>query len=104
MAFRHPSDEIDALMRRVEDAPEGRAEPWLTRLAEAAEPGTEAWALAHRELARHAVEHQPWRASVLARRVIDADPGDHLAWGLLALAQSVLGNHDYAVTAYRRAI
>jgi Flp pilus assembly protein TadD len=98
------SEEIDALMRRVEEAEDERVEPLLTRLARLAQPGTEAWALAHRELARHAVERQPWQASVLARRVLDADPEDHLAWGLLALAQSLLGNHEYAIAAYRRAL
>ncbi len=98
------SEEIDALLSRVEEAADERVQPLLERLAAVAEAGTEAWALAHRELARHAVERQPWRASVLAKRVLEADPGDHLAWGLLALAQSLLGNHEYAVTAYQRAL
>ena len=101
---RSRSDEVDALLSRVERAGDADARPLLERLAELTEPGTEAWSLANRELARILLEHEPWRASVFARRVVDQDPGDHLAWGILGLSQSLLGNHGFAVAAYERAL
>jgi len=98
------SDEVDALLSRVERAGDADARPLLERLAELTQPGTEAWALANRELARLLLDAEPWRASVFARRVVEQDPDDHLAWGVLGLAQSLLGNHAFAVSAYERAL
>jgi Flp pilus assembly protein TadD len=103
---RWRSDEVDALLERVEgsEAGSGIRRSLLEQLAQLTEPGTEAWALATRELARLMIVREPWRASVLARRVVDEDPCDHLAWGVVGLAQSLLGNHAYAVSAYERAL
>lgn len=101
---KHRSDEVDALLERVERSEELGRRPIFERLMELTEPGTEAWALATRELSRILVEREPWRASVLARRVVDEDPEDHLGWALVGLAQSLLGNHAYAASAYERAL
>ncbi|MBM4376456.1 MAG: hypothetical protein FJ095_15350 [Deltaproteobacteria bacterium] len=103
---RRRSDDVDALLERVEgsEAGSGVRRSLLEQLTELTQPGSEAWALATRELARLMVDREPWRASLLARRVVDQDPGDHLAWGLVGLAQSLLGNHAYAISAYERAL
>jgi len=88
----------------VERSGDEDARPLLERLAELTTPGSEAWALANRELARLTLDKEPWRASVLAKRVVVHDSDDHLAWGVLALAQSLLGNHEFAVVSYERAL
>ena len=54
-------------------------------------------------LAELLVERAPWRAAVLARSVLQrAD--DERAWAILALAQTLLGNHRCARKAYWRAL
>ena len=105
------SAEAEVLLRRIEEVAEeaaGQDEARLTallvRLARLAPQTSAAWAYAHRLLAERCVEREPWRASLLARRVVGAWPGDDRAWAILGLAQSLLGNHRYAVLAYRRAI
>ena len=97
------SEEVDVLLERVESSGDDEARPLLERLAELTTPGTEAWGLANRELARLTLDKEPWRASVLAKRVVAYDSADHLAWGVLALAQSLLGNYEFAAAAYQRA-
>jgi Flp pilus assembly protein TadD len=107
--------ELEALLRHVEEAFDSsrasaqtrataRVLPQLLRLAQEAPAGSAAWALAHRVLAERMVEQDPWRASVLARRLVKELPDDDGGWALLGLAQSLLGHHRYAVTAYRRAL
>ena len=108
MALRG-SDEIDRLRRDIEraftDQLEGeRILPMLARLARAARPGSDAWLFAHRHLAELGVEHDPWRAALFARRVLQLDPGDDGAWAVLGLAHSLLGNYRCAARAYERAI
>ncbi len=98
------SDEIDALLVRSERLDDEAARPLLKRIIELAMPGTEVWSHATRELARRILEKEPWGASVLVKRVLEHDPEDHLAWGVLGLAQSLLGNHEYAVGSYERAL
>ncbi len=78
--------------------------PLLARLARAAAPESEAWIYAHRHLAELAVEHDPWRAALFARRVIVHRPDDDGAWAVLGLAQSLLGNCRFAAHAYREAL
>ena len=103
------SAEVTELARRVEDAihsgsrPE-RLQPMLERLVRRAPPGSEPWLLAQRELARSVVEHDPWRAAVHARKAVRQRSDDAAAWALLALAQSLLGHHRYAIRAYRQAL
>lgn len=76
----------------------------LVVLAREAEEGSTVWRFAHRELALAVSEIDPWRASLLARRLLELAPTDHVGWATLALAQSLLGNLAYAVRCYERAI
>jgi Flp pilus assembly protein TadD len=50
------------------------------------------------------VEHDPWRAALFARRVLQFHEEDDGAWAVLGLAQSLLGNYRYAARAYERAL
>jgi tetratricopeptide (TPR) repeat protein len=85
------------------ESPE-RLVPDLVRLACASEPATAAWCFAHRTLAVTVAPSDPWRASLLARRLLAVEPDDHAAWAALGLAQSILGNHRFAVRCYERAL
>lgn len=76
----------------------------LARLARAAPPESDSWIFAHRHLAELAVEHDPWRAALFARRVIAHRPEDDGAWAVLGLAQSLLGHCRFAVRAYEQAL
>lgn len=76
----------------------------LTALAEKADEGSEAWAYACTQLAEQIAASDPWRASLLVKRVIAAGPHRAEAYGVLGLAQSFLGNHRYAVTCYEAAL
>jgi Flp pilus assembly protein TadD len=109
MGKRAESDDIDTLRRNVEWAlrnARGADEvlPMLAKLARTAEPESDAWVLAHRHLAELAVDRDPWRSAIFARRVVRVDPEDDGAWAVLGLSQTLLGNYRYAVSAYRRAI
>jgi tetratricopeptide (TPR) repeat protein len=108
MPFCAPGD-VDRLRDDVERALRDNLDaedvlPLLGRLARAAEPESEAWIFAHRHLAEIAVEHDPWRAALFARRVIARCPEDDGAWAVLGLSQSLLGHHRYASRAYERAL
>jgi cytochrome c-type biogenesis protein CcmH/NrfG len=103
------SAEAEALWRAVELANTGRAagervHQLLEQLAAAAPEGSEAWVYAHRELAALVRPKDPWRASVCARRALAHAPTDAMAWGVLALCQTALGNHAFALRAYRKAL
>jgi tetratricopeptide (TPR) repeat protein len=74
------------------------------RVARLAPQRSDAWRVAHRELAARMVDSHPWRASLLLRRVLRIHRWDDGSWALLGLAQSLLGNHRYAVRAYRQAL
>lgn len=76
----------------------------LVLLARESERGDTVWRFAHRELSLAASESDPWRASLLARRLLEVAPGDHVGWATLALAQSLLGNLSFAVRCYERAL
>ncbi|MBK8940114.1 MAG: hypothetical protein IPM79_21465 [Polyangiaceae bacterium] len=76
----------------------------LVLLAREAEEGSTVWRFAHRELALAVAETDPWRASLVSRRLLELSPNDHVGWATLALAQSLLGNLAYAVRCYERAI
>ncbi len=78
--------------------------PDLVELARLSPPGGPEWILAHEQLAATAAETDPWRASLLSRRVLELVPDAHVAWGALGLAQSLLGNLRYAVRCYERAL
>ncbi len=78
--------------------------PRLAKLARDAEPRSDAWIFAHRTLATLGAPRDPWRASILARRVIAVRPDDHEAWAALGLASSLLGHYKHAASAYERAI
>ncbi len=49
------------------------------------------------------VQSHPWRASASARRAIALNRSDDVAWAVLGLTQSLLGHHQYAISAYREA-
>jgi len=109
MGRRAESDDVDTLRRNVEWALRNtlNAEdvlPLLAKLARSAEPESDAWVLAHRHLAEIAVDRDPWRSAIFARRVVKVDPDDDGAWAVLGLAQTLLGNYRSAVSAYRKAI
>ena len=99
----------EILLRRVEDAlrtgwHDERVIPLLAQLGQIAESGSTAWLLAHRELATRVVADDPWQAALLMRRAVEQCADDDACWGLLGLAQSLLGHHRYAIRAYRRAL
>src|SRR5690606_32127961 len=101
--------EAEALLRRVEHAVErdGGGSGVVDDLARhvAVAPGrSEAWCYACQKLAERIVTRDPWRAALLSRRLVAHRRHDDGAWGVLGLAQSLLGNHRYAVRAYRRAL
>lgn len=107
--MRELSAEAEALWRQLEvmdgrGAGDPRALALLDQLARVAPAGSEAWAHAHRELAAWRLNEDPWGASVHARRLLKHVPRDPTAWGILGLAQTMLGHHVYAVAAYRRAL
>jgi len=102
-------DDIDTLRKNVEWALRNSPEadeilPLLAKLARNAEPESDAWLLAHRHIAELAVDRDPWKSALFARRVVRVDPDDDGAWGVLGLAQTLLGNYRAAVAAYRKAI
>ncbi|HEY3595115.1 MAG TPA: tetratricopeptide repeat protein [Polyangiaceae bacterium] len=109
MGKRAESDDVDTLRRNVEWALRNAVDadevlPMLAKLARSAEPESDAWVLAHRHLAELAVDRDPWRSAIFARRVVKVDPDDDGAWAVLGLAQTLLGNYRYAAASYRRAI
>jgi tetratricopeptide (TPR) repeat protein len=106
---RGGSEDIDRLRRDIERALGDKLDadkvlPLLARLARATESGSEPWLYAHRHLAEIGVEHDPWRAARVARRVLQFHDEDDGAWAVLGLAQSLLGNYRYAARAYERAL
>ncbi|MBL8741244.1 MAG: hypothetical protein JNK04_09125 [Myxococcales bacterium] len=103
------SVELESLMREVARALWAGECPkalrsTLVELARDAEPGSNVWRFAHRELALTVSDIEPWRASILARRLLSFAPSDHVGWATLALSQSLLGNLAYAVRCYERAL
>lgn len=106
---RGGSEDIDRLRRDIERAFVDKVDaekvlPLLARLARATEAGSDAWLYAHRHLAELGVEHDPWRAALFARRVLQFHDEDDGAWAVLGLAQSLLGNYRFAARAYERAL
>jgi hypothetical protein len=78
--------------------------PMLHRLSRTAAPGSEEAVFAHRQLAELLIERHPWRATLFARKVLAALPGDDRAWAVLAASQAMLGHYRFAVTGYKRAL
>jgi tetratricopeptide (TPR) repeat protein len=66
--------------------------------------GSDAWCFAVREIASRTAADTPWAAALAARRLLAERPTDAGAWAALGLAQSLLGNHLFAVKAYRRSL
>ena len=100
-------DHEQALVARAERALRAggdEATELLVRLARKAQPGGDAWVFAHRQLAEIAADRDPWRAALLARRVIAERPDDAHAWALLGLACSLLGHTRAATSAYEQAL
>ncbi len=106
---REACGETRQLLQRVQHGVEeghsdGHLLPLLVDLARRARAGSAPWRYAHQQIAERIVAFDPWRASLLARRVLRAQPDDHRAWAVLGRAQSALGHRRYAVHAYRRAL
>ena len=78
--------------------------PILERLVRVAPEDSEHQLFARRRLAEMYLEHHPWRAALHARRLIKSGAVDDGAYALMALAQTLLGNFNAAITAYRRAL
>lgn len=100
-------DHEQALVERAERALRAggdEATELLVRLAREAHPGGDAWVFAHRQLAELAADRDPWRAALLARRVIAERPDDAHAWAVLGLACSLLGHTRAATSAYEQAL
>jgi Flp pilus assembly protein TadD len=103
---RRAEDEL-TLLRRAEralDSGDEGAVDLLVRLARSADSGGDAWVFAHRQLAEIAAPNDPWRAAILARRVVRARPDDAHGWALLGLACSLLGHTRAATAAYEDAL
>ncbi len=108
MTDSRASSECQRLRRDVELALAGpdpiRVLPLLHRLAARAAEGSDESVFAHRQLAEILLERDPWRAALHARRVTRIRPQDDRAWAALALSQSLLGNHLFAVRALGEAL
>jgi Flp pilus assembly protein TadD len=76
--------------------------PMLEKLVAHAPRGSAPWLFGMKHLARVIAGKQPWRAAVLARRVL-AHGDDDLAFAVLGLAHTILGNYRAAARAYLRA-
>ena len=77
--------------------------PMLKKLLAHAEPGSVAWLFGQRQLAEVLLDSAPWQSALLARAVLAHEECDR-AYGILGLAQSLLGNYRSAANAYRRAL
>ncbi|HTJ81837.1 MAG TPA: tetratricopeptide repeat protein [Polyangiaceae bacterium] len=99
----------DALMRELErslwagEHPESLRASFVA-LAHACLPGTPPWQFALGHLAALLGPDDPWKASVVARRLLAHAPRDHVAWAVLGLSQSLLGHSRYAIRCYERAV
>lgn len=78
--------------------------PMLHKLARLAEDGSDESVFANLHLAELLVERRPWRAALCARRVLAQRPDDNRGWATLGLCQTLLGNYNFAVHAYHRAL
>ena len=78
--------------------------PMLHKLARLAEDGSDENVFANLHLAELLVERRPWRAALCARRVLAQRPDDDRGWATLGLCQTLLGNYNFAVHAYHRAL
>jgi tetratricopeptide (TPR) repeat protein len=78
--------------------------PMLHRLTRLADDGSDESLYANLHLAELLVERDPWRAALCARRVLAHRPDDDRGWAILALCQTLLGNYNFAVSAYRHAL
>lgn len=77
--------------------------PMLERLLAHAPRGSAAWHFGTVRLAEVLVRTAPWRAALLARRALRLEESAQ-SWGVLALAQTLLGNYRAACRAYRKAL
>lgn len=92
----------EALASRDPGSPAAR--DLLERLLRVLPERGEAYVFAHRKLGEALALEQPWAASIHLRKVVTEAPDDDGAWGLLGLAQSLLGHHRFAVRSYEQAL
>jgi hypothetical protein len=101
--------ETQELRRQIESALARTVDPsdvlpMLHRLARLSDEGSDENLFANMHLAGLLVERDPWRAALCARRVVARRPEDDRGWATLALCQTLLGNYNFAVSAYRQAL
>jgi Flp pilus assembly protein TadD len=106
---RGESTKVHRLRARAERAlEEGRRReevlPLLERLVREATDNSEHQLFARRRLAEIYLEHHPWRAALHARRLVKSNCADDGAYALMGLAQTLLGNFNTAIAAYRQAL
>lgn len=77
--------------------------PMFEKLIACAPQGSKVAQLAKLHLAELFVEHEPWRAALLARDILQSGE-DEKAWAVLGLAHTLLGHHHSARKAYWRAL
>jgi len=93
---------VEATASRDPSSPTVRS--LLERLLRAVPERSEAYVFAHRKLGEALALEEPWAASLHLRKVVTESPEDDGAWGLLGLAQSLLGHHRFAVRSYEHAL
>ncbi|MEL6210320.1 MAG: hypothetical protein AAFR44_09105 [Pseudomonadota bacterium] len=103
------STEAEELWHRAEaiasrDPASPAARDVLQRLVRLLPERGEAYVFAHRKLGEALALEDPWTASLHLRKVVAETPEDDGAWGLLGLAQSLLGHHRFAVRSYEEAL
>lgn len=76
----------------------------LEELARMAPEGSDFQLFAHRRLAELCLEHNPWQTALHLRRIMRAGVNDDSVYALMGLCQTLLGNYNCAVAAYRRAL
>ncbi len=108
MRQAEPTEHLRRLVTNIEWAleqglPASELVPMFRRLLRDAPPGSDAACFAKRSLSELLVQREPWRAALLAREVLSQDP-DHRTWGVLGIAQTLLGNYRCAAAAYRKAL
>jgi len=76
----------------------------LEELARKAPEGSEFQLFAHRRLAELCLERNPWQTALHLKRLMRAGDTDDSVFALMGLCQTLLGNYNSAVSAYRRAL
>jgi tetratricopeptide (TPR) repeat protein len=103
------TQEARNLRRKIERAlcsnePTRSLERLLEHLIRVSDRGTTDRLFAERELAELILEQKPWCAAMHIRSYLQHEPLESAGWALMGLSQSLLGNHRYAVSSFRKAL